>query len=226
MPPSKPPKVLTDLDHRVEAVTGHTIDRLWKHQDRGLLDEPLHRLAEAHRSLADAETGVTFYRVLLERLASGELAVDQALFVRIDRTVGQLKDATAIRDACQEVMVAALEPLEAAKPRVAATGADLLASEFAALLAISQGAKLHQHLQTGRLSVVTGANVRVPHPVLQRLEEAELVVRDTSHPLHAGQPVSLTDSGRTTLTGPARLAAAVVPPPRVGSWPAPPARSR
>ncbi|MFJ7589496.1 hypothetical protein ACIQZO_19370 [Streptomyces sp. NPDC097617] len=199
---------------------------MWKHHDRGLLDEPLHRLAEAHRSLAEAETGVTFYRVLLGRLASGELAVDQALFIRIDRTVAQLKDATAIRDARHDVMVAGLEPLEAANPRVAATGADLLASEFAALLAISQGAKLHQHLQTGRLAVVTGSGVRVPHPVFQRLEEAELVVRDTSHPLHAGQPVSLTDSGRTTLTGPARPAAAVVPPPRVGSWPAPPARSR
>lgn len=166
VPFSRPPKALTSLDHRVEAVTGHAIDRLWKHQDRGLLDEPLRRLAEAHRSLAEAETGVTFYRVLLERLASGELVVNQALFTRIDRAVTQLKDATALRDTRHDVMVAALEPLEATKPRVAATGADLLASEFAALLAISQGAKLHQHLQTGRLSVVTGSGVRVPHPVV------------------------------------------------------------
>lgn len=221
-----PAKALTSLDHRVEAATGHSIDRLWTYQDRGLLDEPLSRLAEAHRSLADAERGVTFYRVLLQRLASGELAVDQDLFTRIDRTVAQLKDATATRDSCQDLAVAVLEPLEAANPVAAEAGAELIAHEFAALLAISQGAKLHQHLQTGRMSVVTASGVRVAHPVFQRLEEAGLVVRDTSRPLHAGQPVSLTDSGRTTVTGAARPAATAAPAPRMGSWPAAPTRTR
>lgn len=226
MPSSTPPKALTSLDHRVEVATGYDIDRLWTYQDRGLLDEPHRRLAQAHRCLANAETGVTFYRVLLQRLASGELAVDQDLFTRIDRTVAQLKDATATRDARQDAAVAALEPLEVALPPVATAGGDLLAGEFAALLAISQGAKLHQHLQTGRLSVVTASGVRLPHPLFQRLERDQLVVRDTSHPLHAGQPVALTDRGRTTVTGTTRPAVTASPPPRVGSWPAPPARSR
>ncbi|MEU5148786.1 hypothetical protein AB0G42_16550 [Streptomyces yangpuensis] len=229
LPSTTPPaKALTSLDHRIEAAIGHSVDRLWKYHDRGLLDEPLSRLAAAHRALSDAERGVTFYRVLLERLASGELAVDQALFTRIDRTVAQLKDATTTRDTRQDHAVAALEPLEAAVPaRATAGGVDLIAHEFAALLAISQGAKLHQHLQTGRMSVVTASGVRVAHPVFQRLEEAELVVRDTSHPLHAGQPVSLTDSGRTTVTGTGRPpAATATPAPRVGSWPAASTRSR
>lgn len=227
--PSNTPqaKALTNLDHRVELVTGHTVDLLWTYHDRGLLDEPLGRLAEAHRSLSDAERGVTFYRVLLQRLASGELPFDQGLFSRIDRTVVQLKDATAVRDARQEQAVAVLEPLESAHPTASATaGADLIAHEFAALLAISQGAKLHQHLQTGRMSVVTASGVRIAHPVFQRLEEARLVVRDTSHPLHAGQPVSLTDSGRMTVTGAARPSATAVPASRAGAWPSPSARSR
>lgn len=229
MPSITPPtRALTSLDHRVEAAIGHSVDLLWKHQDRGLLDEPLSRLAEAHRALSDAERGVTFYRVLLQRLASGELPVDRDLFKRIDRTVAQLKDATATRDACRDHAVAVLEPLEAAAPaRATAGGVDLIAHEFAALLAISQGAKLHQHLQTGRMSVVTASGVRVAHPVFQRLEEARLVVRDTSHPLHAGQPVSLTDSGRTTVTATGRPPAATATPAlRVGSWPAASTRSR
>lgn len=220
-------KALTSLDRRVEVAIGHTIDDLWTYHDRGLLDEPLSRLAEAHRSLSDAERGVTFYRVLLQRLASGELPFDQDLFTRIDRTVAQLKDATAERDTRQDQAVAVLEPLEAAHPAASVTaGADLIAHEFAALLAISQGAKLHQHLQTGRMSVVTASGVRVAHPVFQRLEEAGLVVRDTSRPLHAGQPVSLTESGRTTVTGTARPSVSAAPAPRVGSWPAPSPRSR
>ncbi|MFF3088669.1 hypothetical protein ACFVRB_27015 [Streptomyces nojiriensis] len=214
-------KALTSLDHRIEAAIGHSINRLWKYHDRGLLDEPLSRLAEAHRTLSDAERGVTFYRVLLQRLASGELPVDEALFARIDRTIAHLKDATVTRDARQDHAVAVLEPLEASAPaRATAAGADLIAHEFAALLAISQGAKLHQHLQTGRMSVVTASGVRVAHPVFQRLEDAGLVIRDVSHPLHAGQPVLLTDSGRATVTGTTRApATTAAPAPQAGSWP-------
>ncbi|WP_405421476.1 hypothetical protein [Streptomyces erythrochromogenes] len=221
MPPTTPPtKALTSLDHRVEAVIGDSVDRLWKHHDSGLLDEPLTRLAEAHRALSSAERDVTFYRVLLHRLASGELPVDQHLFVRIDRTIAQLKDATTTRDSRQARAVTVLEGLEAAAPaRATAHGADLTAHEFAALLAISQGAKLHQHLQTERMSVVTASGVRVAHPLYQCLEDARLVVRDTSRPVHAGQPISLTDTGRTTLTGTARPPAAATPAPRAGSWP-------
>lgn len=33
-------KALTQLDHRIEAAVGHSLDRLWQHRDRNLLDEP------------------------------------------------------------------------------------------------------------------------------------------------------------------------------------------
>ncbi|MCY0933811.1 hypothetical protein [Streptomyces sp. H34-S4] len=224
-PPANAP---TSIDHRVETVTGHDIDSLWTYLDRGLLDEPLRRLAEAHRALSDAERGVTFNRTRLQRLASGDLPFDQGLFTRIERTVAQLKDATGTRDIRQGQAVAVLEALEAAAPaRATRQGADLLAHEFAALLAISQGAKLHQNLQTGRMSVVTASGVRVAHPLYQRLEDARLVARDSSRPLHAGQPISLTDSGRTTLTGTARPpVTTATPAPRAGSWPVAPTRPR
>ncbi|MEV6730702.1 hypothetical protein [Streptomyces sp. NPDC051364] len=225
-PPSA--RAPTGLDHRVEAITGHDLDSLWTYHDRGLLDEPLRRLTEAHRTLSDAERGVTFNQTLLQRLASGDLPLDQGLFTRIERTVAQLKDVAATRDIRQGHALAVLEALEAAAPaRATRQGADLLAHEFAALLAISQGAKLHQNLQTGRLSVVTASGVRVAHPLYQRLEDARLVARDASHPLHAGQPILLSDTGRTALTGTTRQPAATAnPAPRAGAWPATPARSR
>ncbi|MCX5278403.1 hypothetical protein [Streptomyces virginiae] len=225
-PPSA--RAPTGLDYRVEAITGHDIDSLWTYHDRGLLDEPLRRLTEAHRTLSDAERGVTFNQTLLQRLASGDLPLDQGLFARIERTVAHLKAAAATRDTRQDHALAVLEALEAAAPtRATRQGADLLAHEFAALLALSQGAKLHQNLQTGRLSVVTASGVRVAHPLYQRLEDALLVARDASHPLHAGQPISLTDIGRITLTGtPRPPAATATPASRAGAWPAAPARSR
>ncbi|MFG2978833.1 hypothetical protein ACGFYY_38330 [Streptomyces sp. NPDC048331] len=223
-----PAKTPTSIDHRVEKVSGHDINSLWTCHDRGLLDEPLHRLAEAHRALADAERGVAFNQTQLQRLASGDLPFEQGLFPRIERTVAQLKEAAATRDLHQQRAVAVLELVEAAAPaRDPGHGVDLMAHEFAALLAISQGAKLHQHLRTGRLSVVTASGARVAHPVFQRLEAARLVVCDASHPLHAGQPISITDTGRATLTGTVRPAAAPpTPMPRTGSWPVIPARSR
>ncbi|MFJ5546716.1 hypothetical protein [Streptomyces sp. NPDC093225] len=225
LPSATPPaKSLTDLDHRIEAAVGYNIDHLWKHHDRGLLDEPLSRLAEAHRGLSDAERGVTFHRVLLHRLASGEIPMDQRLITRIERVVGQLKATTETRDARQAQAVAALEPVEAAAPApTALEGPELTAPEFAALLAISQGANLHQHLQTGRLSVITASTTRLPHTVFQRLEAAGLVTRDTSRPIHAGQPISLSEEGRTTVTGGARRdpVPTAVAAPSVGSWPTP-----
>ncbi|WP_323055272.1 MULTISPECIES: hypothetical protein [Streptomyces] len=75
MPPDPTPeaarRAVTQLDHRVEAATGHDVDTLWTHRDRGVLDEPHARLADHHRELATAETGVTFYRTLLHRLSAG-----------------------------------------------------------------------------------------------------------------------------------------------------------
>ncbi|MEU4940788.1 hypothetical protein AB0G33_38770, partial [Streptomyces rimosus] len=108
--PAAAQRAVSPLDHRVEAATGHDIDTLWTHRDRSLLDEPHARLVDQHRELAQAETGVTFYRTLLHRLSSGEFPVDGALFERIDRTVDQLEEAADIRDTAARRVLAALEP--------------------------------------------------------------------------------------------------------------------
>ncbi|MFI0742986.1 hypothetical protein ACH4PU_33685 [Streptomyces sp. NPDC021100] len=97
----------------------------------------------------------------------------------------------------------------------------MTAPDIAALLAIAQGAKLHEHLLTQRLSVVTASGTRLPHSQLQRLENAGLVQRDTSHPVHAGQPVTLTDAGRTALPGSRRTNPPAAPSRRAGTWPVP-----
>jgi hypothetical protein len=73
---SPPHQAFTPLDQRIEAATGHGIEALWQYQERGLLDESTSRVADAHRDLAKAVTGVTFHRVLLARLASGEFEVE------------------------------------------------------------------------------------------------------------------------------------------------------
>ncbi|WP_405889812.1 hypothetical protein OG427_07115 [Streptomyces sp. NBC_00133] len=225
--PAPAKKALTALDPRIEAAVDHSVETLWEHRDRGLLDEPRARLVDAHRDLVKSETSLTFYRVLLQRLGSGEYPVDEALFARIDRTVSQMKQAAAIRDEHQSKVLAALEPIEtAARTQPPDEGRELSAPQFAALLAIAQGAKLHEHLLTGRLSVVTASGTRVAYSQLQRLEEAGLLMRDTSHPVHAGQPVTLTDVGRTTLAGSRRTSvAAAAPAQRAGAWHAP-TRSR
>ncbi|MET9294358.1 hypothetical protein [Streptomyces sp. NPDC003077] len=218
--PTPPTKAFTALDHRIEAAVGHTIDQLWQHRDRELLAEPHARLADAHRALVQAGHAVTFYRVLLQRLASGEFPVDQALFTRLDRTVRQLKEAAATRDECHQQVEHALTPIEAAA-RTHRTGPapELPTLDHAALLAITQGATLREHLLTQRLSVVTASGTRVAYSQFQRLEHAGLVVRDDSHPLHAGQPVTVTEAGRALLAGQRPPAAA--PAQRPGAWPAP-----
>ncbi|MGW1771733.1 hypothetical protein [Streptomyces sp. NPDC002104] len=191
-------KALTGLDDRIEAATGTTVDALWEHHDRGLLDEPVARLVRAHRALAKAHTDLAFHRTLLQRLASGEFELDAALLARVDRVVGQIKEAVAVRDTLHAEAVTALEPVERNAPTARP---DVSAPDYAALLAIARGAKLHQHLLTGRLSVATESGARITQYVLERLEQADLVVRDTSHPLHAGQPVLLTEVGRAVLAG-------------------------
>ncbi|MFD9817464.1 hypothetical protein [Streptomyces violascens] len=191
---------VTALDNRIETAAGRSIEQLWQHRDDGLLDAPHAALVDAHRDLVKAETGVTFYRVLLARLASGEFPVDEALFVRIDRTVDQLEVAAEERDTRQTRVLAALEPIEAAAPRQGPQRVS--AKDFAALLAITQGAKLHENLGTHRLAVATPSRTRISYAQLQRLEASGLVDRDTSHPVHAGQPVTLTDTGRAVLIAP------------------------
>ncbi|MEU7148715.1 hypothetical protein AB0B15_11850 [Streptomyces sp. NPDC045456] len=220
---------LSALDHRIEASTGHDVDTLWAHRDRGLLDETHARLVDQHRELAETETGVSFYRTLLHRLSSGEFPVDGALFERIDRAVGQLQKAAEARDAAARRVTATLEPIEAAAAtRPAAGGRQLSAADQAALLAISGGAKLYEHLLTGRMSVTAACGTRIPYPELQRLEGAGLVSRDTSHPVHAGQPVALTEAGRTALTTARRPATPPVPKTaaRPGAWPTTPTHRR
>ncbi|MEU2131790.1 hypothetical protein [Streptomyces sp. NPDC018352] len=227
--PAAARRAVSCLDHRIEAVTGHDIDTLWDHRDRGILDEPLAGLVDQHRELAQAETGVTFYRVLLHRLSSGEFPVDGALFERIDRTTDQLEQAAEARDGAAQRVVAALEPIEAAASTAPADSGDpLSAADRAALLAIAGGAKLHQHLLTNRMSVATASGTRIAHTELRRLEGAGLVTRDTSPPVHAGQPVALTDAGRAALAAAHRLPATHVPLPsaRPGAWPSAPAQRR
>jgi hypothetical protein len=233
MPPEPEPtaarRAVSPLDPRIETVTGHDVDTLWAHRDRGILDETHAELVDRHRELAQAETGVTFYRTLLHRLSSGEFPVDAALFERIDRTVDHLEAAAASRDAAMRRVLDALEPIEAAAQSAPNGGeAQITAADQAALLAIVGGAKLYEHLLTGRLSVTTASGTRVPYAELQRLQSAGLVALDTSHPVHAGQPVSLTDTGRAALAASRRTkrSNASLPTARPGAWPSAPAQRR
>ncbi|MFE3391160.1 hypothetical protein [Streptomyces anulatus] len=229
MPPEPAPtpvrRAVSPLDHRIEAATGHDIDTLWSYRDRGVLDEPHAHLVDLHRELAKAQTGVVFYLKLLNRLSSGEFEVDAALFTRIGRTMDQLKHATDTRAAAAQAVVAALEPIEAASTHDAKV---LPTDNQAALLAIAGGAKLHEHLLTGRLSVTAASGSRIPYAKLQRLEGAGLVVRDAGHPVHAGQPVALTDAGRAALYGARRTPTTQRPKAAAptGAWPSTPTPRR
>ncbi|MDT0614990.1 hypothetical protein [Streptomyces lancefieldiae] len=231
MPPQPAPtptrRAVTQLDHRIEAVTGHDIDTLWAYR-RGALDEPHAQLVDRHRTLANAQIGVTFYLKLLNRLTSGEFPVDGALFVRIERTVDHLEEATDARDAAAQKVLAVLEPIEAAAAASTPDGRPLSTDDRAALLAIAGGAKLHEHLLTGRASVTASSGTRIPYPQMQKLERASLIVRDTSHPVHAGQPVSLTEAGRAALLDARRTPTthASNSPARPGASPSTPAKRR
>ncbi|MEU9426512.1 hypothetical protein AB0D87_27330 [Streptomyces sp. NPDC048342] len=232
MPPEPAPtparRAVSPLDHRLETVTGHDIDTLWAYRDRSVLDEPHAHLVDRHRELAKTQTGVTFYLRLLNRLSSGEFDVDDALLTRIDRTVDQLKEAADARGAAARKVLAALEPIEAAAAASRPGATPLSTDDQAALLAIAGGAKLYEHLLTGRLSVTTASGTRIPHAKLQRLEDAGLVVRDTAHPVHAGQPVALTDAGRAALFAARRTPTTQAPklPARSGTPPTTPTQRR
>jgi hypothetical protein len=116
--------------------------------------------------------------------------------------VRKLTAAVVRRDASLTAATAVLEPLEhAAHPRDEGDLPELSAPDIAHLLAVVRGAKLHQNLVTQRLSVMTASGSRMPYPALKRLEEAGVVQVDRAHPLHAGQPVTLTGLGRRALTG-------------------------
>ncbi|NJQ03355.1 hypothetical protein [Streptomyces zingiberis] len=221
-------RAISLLDRRVEAATGHDIGTLWDYRDRGVLDEPHARLVDRHRELVKAESSVIFHRQLLYRLTSGEFPVDSALLARIDRAVHQLEEAAGERDAATARVIAALEPIETAARATQPDGhGPLPAADQAALLAIAGGAKLHEHLVSGRMSVVTASGTRIPYTHLQRLEAAGLVSRDASHPVHAGQPVALTDAARAALADSRRPTPTAAPASaRPGAWPTAPGRRR
>lgn len=222
-------RAVSSLDSRIEAATGHDVDTLWAHRDRGVLDAPHTGLVDRHRELVQSETGVTFYRTLLNRLSSGEFPIDTALFSRIERTVKQLRDAAEVRDAAVGRVLAALEPIEAtARTAPGAAAEEISTADQAALLAIAGGAKLYENLLTGRLAVTAASGTRIPHAELQRLVSGGLVSVDISHPVHAGQPVSLTDAGRAALAAARRppSAGAQTVAARPGAWPSTPAPGR
>ncbi|MER5813791.1 hypothetical protein [Streptomyces californicus] len=231
MPPAPPPsvrKVLTSLDHRVEAAVGYSVDRLWENHEHGLLDPAHARLAVTHRDLVDAELSVTFYRTKVGRLLSGEFPVDDHLMGRVHRALAELQASVHTRDEREPGVTEALQPIEAARRERRPTGAkDLPAADFAALLAIAQGAKLHENLLTQRRSVATASGMRIAHSQLERLLEAGLVAIDTSRPVHAGQPVTPTEAARTLLSSPRPADAKPTSPiPRPGAWPAGPRAHR
>ncbi|MFE0703491.1 hypothetical protein [Streptomyces sp. NPDC058872] len=226
--PAAARRAVSPLDHRIEAATGHDIDTLWAYRDRGVLDPPHTRLVDEHRELAKAQTGVTFHLKLLNRLTSGEFPVDAAWFERVDRTVDQMEEAADARDAAARKVLAALEPIEAATAAPLQSEGTLTTEDQAALLAIAGGAKLYEHLLTGRLSVTVASGTRIPYAEVRKLEDAGLVVRDTGHPLHAGQPVALTDAGRAALLAARRPPTTQVPKPPAlpGAWPSAPPQRR
>ncbi|MFD8811339.1 hypothetical protein ACFV23_07590 [Streptomyces sp. NPDC059627] len=232
MPPESAPtptrRAISPLDHHLEAATGHDIDTLWVYRDRGVLDSQHALLVDRHRDLVETQTSVVFYLRLLNRLTSGEFDVDGALFARIERTLDQLKEAAAGRDAAAREVLAALEPIEAAAASTEPDAQPLSTDDQAALLAIAGGAKLYEHLLTGRMSVAAASGTRISHAKLRRLEDAGLVALDTSHPVHAGQPVALTDAGRAALFAVRRTPTTQAPkvPAPSGTSPSAPAQRR
>ncbi|MEU6814049.1 hypothetical protein [Streptomyces sp. NPDC046860] len=214
-------RAVSSLDGRIEASTGRGLDVLWEYRDRGVLDERHAHLVDEHRELVKAETGVAFYLKLIHRLSGGEFTIDSALFERIGRAVEQLAQTTKTRDAAIERVIAALAPVEStAATALPPGGGPVPERDQALLLSLASGAKLYEHLLTGRKSVTTASGTRIPYAELQRLEDSGLVSRDTGRPVHAGQPVTLTATGRAALlAAPRRPAPAGTPAPRPGAWP-------
>lgn len=189
------------LDDRIHALTGYTGRQLQRHQADGLLPPDLTALADAHQDLAGEEADVAYHLGRLHQLSGSEDLAGQALLERLTRVMRHLTDAVTRRDASLDATAAVLEPLEkTARSRDERELPDLTAPDFAHLMGLVRGAKLHQNLVTQRLSVVTASGARLPFPALQRLEKAGLVEVDRTHPLHAGQPVALTGLARRTLT--------------------------
>ncbi|MFG2335471.1 hypothetical protein [Streptomyces yangpuensis] len=212
----------TALDAALEQVVG---DLTVLHHDhlRGLLPPERAALAAAHRELVTAEDAVTYHRNALKRLSSGSYPVDTLLLDRLRRTLHDLAQATATRDRLQEGVGAALEAAKAVAPAPAPADDELTPRDFAALLSLAGGGTMREHLLTHRVSVRTVQSRLIELPVFQRLEAHGLVTRDTSRALTVGQPVSLTETGRTALLGTRRPPAMATPVPArpAGAWLAP-----
>ncbi|KPI02881.1 hypothetical protein OK074_5031 [Actinobacteria bacterium OK074] len=198
--PDTPTGHLVPLADRIRHATGIDPDQpspTGRHGD-GAVDDVL----AAYRLLARAEQAVTFHRDALGHLASGRYTVDNACLSRLRRTVQALQESAADRDRCRENLLQILQPLEAAADRHRqATDDPVPAADLPALLSIAHsGAMLRENLISHRVHLVTSSGRRIAWPAYQRLENAGLVTRDTSHPLHAGQPVALTPAGRLALT--------------------------
>ncbi|MGW3058489.1 hypothetical protein ACWC98_21510 [Streptomyces goshikiensis] len=212
----------TALDAAIEQVVG---DLTVLHHDhlRGLLPPERAALAAVHRELVTAEDAVTYHRNALKRLSSGSYPVDTPLLDRLRRALHDLAQATATRDRLQEGVGAALEAARAATPAAAPADDELTPRDFAALLSLAGGGTMREHLLTHRVSVRTVQSRLIELPVFQRLEAHGLVTWDTSRALTVGQPVTLTETGRTALLGTRRPPAMATPVPArpAGAWPAP-----
>ncbi|MCY0932553.1 hypothetical protein OTB20_41835 [Streptomyces sp. H27-H1] len=209
------PRDPTGIDDRIETVTGRSIEALWQLDDSKLLAEPVSSLVHAHRALAKAQSALVFNRVQIQRLTSGQFEIDGSVLTRIDRGLVQLKESVATRDLLLSEALTLLAPLEkdALRP-TRSLGDEISPPDFARLLAMARGAKLHENIMTRRVSVATATGVKVDQYDFERLEGAGLVTRDTSHPLHAGQPVHVTDLGRSVLAGSRRSAISARPLPQ------------
>ncbi|MEU6312291.1 hypothetical protein [Streptomyces sp. NPDC047014] len=212
----------TAIDAAIEKVVG---DLTVLHHDHrsGLLPPERAALAAVHRELAIAEAAVTYHRNVLKRLCSGGYPVDTPLLDRMRRTLHELAQATAFRDRLHEGAAAALEAVKAAVSAPAPADQDLTPRDFAALLSLAGGGTMRENLHTHRISVRTVQGRLIELPAFQRLEAHGLLIRDTSRSLTLGQPVTLTDIGRTALLGTRRTPAAISPVPSrpPGAWPAP-----
>ncbi|KUH38559.1 MULTISPECIES: hypothetical protein [Streptomyces] len=216
----------TALDGEIEQAVGDLAALHHDHQ-AGLLTPERAALAAAHRDLGLAETAVAYHLNVLMKLSAGTHPVDAALLDRMRRALTNLAHAAAERDENQDRAASALGAVRAASPVAVPAHTELTPHDLAALLSLASGGTVREHLHTHRLSVRTTHGRIVDYAAYQRLEHQGLVARDTSRSLIAGQPVTLTHTGRTALLGSRRPAASQAPAPTrpVGAWPAP-ARSR
>ncbi|MET9958168.1 hypothetical protein ABZ128_03620 [Streptomyces sp. NPDC006326] len=210
----------TALDAAIEHVVGD-LNVLYDDHLRGLLPPERAALAAAHRDLVTAEDAVAYHRNALQRLSSGSYPVDPALLDRLRRTVHDLAQATAARDRLQQDAAVALEEAKAASPAPAHADEELTPSDLAALLSLAGGGTMREHLLTHRVYVRTAQGRVVEVQAFQRLEAQGLVTRDASRALTVGQPVTLTDTGRTALLAARRSPAMGHPMPArpAGAWP-------